>query len=105
MWMSEQDFYQIFAEAVVASPPRPGPNPEYCTGLRVYYADEDDKPKFASDPVFSHLMLHRNLSGPLTTGNAAVASVKTQLLQATTAEEVYQIMKGRFLTQYISSQC
>ncbi|KAF1937576.1 putative hybrid NRPS/PKS enzyme [Clathrospora elynae] len=97
MWMSEQDFYQIFAEAVVASPPRPGPNPEYCTGLRVYYADEDDKPKFANDPVFSHLMLHRNLSGPLTTSNTAVVSVKTQLLQTTTAEEVYETMRDSFV--------
>lgn len=96
MWMSEQDFYQIFAEAVVASPPRPGPNPEYCTGLRVYYADEDDKPKFANDPVFSHLMLHRNSSGPLTSSNTAVVSVKTQLLQATTAEEVYEILRDSF---------
>lgn len=96
MWMSEQDFYQIFAEAVVASPPRSGPNPEYCTGLRVYYADEDDRPKFSNDPVFSHLMLHRNLSGTLTTGNTAAVSVKTQLLQAATAEEVYEIMRGKF---------
>ncbi|KAL4795761.1 putative hybrid NRPS/PKS enzyme [Aspergillus venezuelensis] len=33
-WMSERDFHQIFAEAVVASPPGPQTSPEYYTGLR-----------------------------------------------------------------------
>lgn len=94
MWMSEQDFYQIFAEAVIASPSRPGPSPEYCTGLRVFYADEDNRPKFANDPVFSHLMLHRNLAGPIIAGNVASLSVKAQLLQANSPDEIHEIMKG-----------
>ncbi|RDL40494.1 uncharacterized protein BP5553_00473 [Venustampulla echinocandica] len=92
-WMSEQDFYQIFAEAVVASPPRPGPNPEYFTGLRLFYADEEEKPHYAKSPIFSHLTIHRNLAGFVSGGNTAVVSVKTQLLKATTHEEVYEILK------------
>lgn len=94
-WMSEQDFYQIFAEAVVASPPRPGPNPEYFTGLRLFYADEEEKPHYAKSPIFSHLTMHRNLAGFVSGGNAAIASIKTQLLKATTHDEVYEILKGK----------
>jgi hybrid polyketide synthase/nonribosomal peptide synthetase ACE1 len=91
--MSEQDFYQIFAEAVVASPPGPGVNPEYCTGLRVFYADEEDKPDFGQNPIFSHLIMHRNATASLGSNNATVVSVKTQLSKATTASEVYDIME------------
>jgi hypothetical protein len=96
MWMSEQDFFTIFGEAVIASPPVPGPNPEYSTGLRIYYADEDDKPKFANDPVFSHLMLHRNVAGATKIGGTALASVRSQLVGATTPEEVLEILTGKF---------
>jgi hybrid polyketide synthase/nonribosomal peptide synthetase ACE1 len=93
-WMSEQDFYQIFAEAVVASPPQPGPNVEYYTGLRVFYADEEEKPQFADNPIFSHLMMYRKAAASADSGTIGAASVKTQLSKATTAEEVYDIMKG-----------
>jgi hybrid polyketide synthase/nonribosomal peptide synthetase ACE1 len=95
-WMSEQDFFQIFAEAVVASPPRAGPNPEYFTGLRRFYADEDEKPHYAKSPVFSHLTMHRNLAGLVGGGSTAVVSVKNQLLKATTNEDVYEILKSRY---------
>jgi hypothetical protein len=94
MWMSEQDFFTIFAEAVIASPPTPGPNPEYSTGLRIYHADEDDKPKFANDPVFSHLMLHRNVEGATKVRGTALASVRNQLAGATSSEEVQEILAG-----------
>ncbi|CAG8973054.1 hypothetical protein HYALB_00010828 [Hymenoscyphus albidus] len=93
IWMSEQDFFQIFAEAVVASPPGPVFNPEYCTGLRVFYADEEDKPDFSQNPVFSHLMMHRNAAGSVYNGNVAAVSVKSQILKATTSDEVYEIIK------------
>jgi len=94
-WMSEQDFFQIFAEAVISSPPRPGPNPEYFTGLRMFYADEDEKPHYAKSPVFSHLTLHRNVAGILSGGSTAIVSVKAQLSKATSADEVYRILKGK----------
>ncbi|PWY76064.1 putative hybrid NRPS/PKS enzyme [Aspergillus sclerotioniger CBS 115572] len=103
MWMSEQDFYQIFAEAVVASPPRPGPNPEYFTGLRVFYNDEEDKPQYAENPIFSHLIKHRHLEGSITHGNSATVPVKIQLSKATTHEEVYEIMRAALVAKLQSA--
>ncbi|KAE8373286.1 putative hybrid NRPS/PKS enzyme [Aspergillus bertholletiae] len=102
-WMSEQDFYQIFAEAVVASPPRPGPNVEYYTGLRVFYADEEEKPQFADNPVFSHLIMYRKATTSADSGATAAASVRAQLSRATTAEEVYDIMKVSLVSKLQSA--
>lgn len=96
MWMSEQDFHQIFAEAVVASPPQPGPSPEYLTGLRTFYADEENQPQYATNPIFSHLAMHRNLAGPIAGSNTAAVSVKSQLLRATTKEEIHEIISGKY---------
>ncbi|KAF7125782.1 hypothetical protein CNMCM5793_002075 [Aspergillus hiratsukae] len=102
-WMSEQDFYQIFAEAVVASPPRPGPNVEYYTGLRVFYADEEEKPQFADNPIFSHLMMYRKAAASADGGTIAAASVKIQLSKAITPAEVYDIMKASLVSKLQSA--
>ncbi|PWY81896.1 putative hybrid NRPS/PKS enzyme [Aspergillus heteromorphus CBS 117.55] len=94
MWMSEQDFYQIFAEAVIASPPQVGPNPEYFTGLRIFYSDEEDKPQYATNPIFGHLIRHRRLEGHIAGGSSSTVSTKVQLARATTEEQVDEIMKA-----------
>lgn len=97
LWMSEQDFYQIFAEAVVSSPCRPGPNPEFSTGLQILYAGEDEKITWFKNPLFSHLVFQRETAslGSSSTTTTTV-SVKNQLLRATTPDEVYEILKGNF---------
>ncbi|KAI9768100.1 MAG: putative Hybrid PKS-NRPS biosynthetic cluster [Geoglossum simile] len=101
VWMSEQDFHQIFAEAVASSPPRPGPNPEFSTGLRIYYTSEDVKPTWYTNPVFSHLLLQRENTQAVSGGSTATTSVKSQLLLATTADEVFDILKGKYQHQCI----
>ncbi|PYH42430.1 PKS-NRPS hybrid synthetase psoA [Aspergillus saccharolyticus JOP 1030-1] len=103
MWMSEQDFYQIFAEAVVASPPRPGLNPEYFTGLRVFYDDEEDKPQYADNPIFAHLTKYRNVGGSIASGNGATVSVKAQLAKATTQDEVHAVLKAALIAKLQSA--
>lgn len=104
LWMSEQDFHQIFAEAVVASPPRPGPNPEFSTGLQILYAGEDEKITWYKNPLFSHLVFQRNTTNLSRAGNTtATVSVKNQLLKAITPDEVSKILKGKvyFITSSI----
>ena len=69
MWTSEQDFHAAFAEAVVASAPRSGSSGDFTTGVRVCYTDEKHKPKHASNPVFSHMLLQRGLTGSQSVSN------------------------------------
>ncbi|KAL4876141.1 putative hybrid NRPS/PKS enzyme [Aspergillus karnatakaensis] len=94
-WMAEQDFHQIFAEAVVASPPGSEVNPEYFTGLRRFYIDanDDDKPDTAGNPFFSHMALHRDATALVGGSPVATASVRARLVQATSAEDVYDVLK------------
>jgi hybrid polyketide synthase/nonribosomal peptide synthetase ACE1 len=94
VFMSEQDFHQAFAEAVIASPPDQTSSYEFNTGLRVCYADEVDIPKYVSNPVFAHLLLHRDVPGTAQIGTIATATVKLQLLEASTVEEIHVILKG-----------
>ncbi|MCJ1261274.1 hypothetical protein MMC22_001138 [Lobaria immixta] len=100
LWMSEQDFHQIFAEAVVSSPCRPGPNPEFSTGLQILYAGEDEKITWFKNPLFSHLVFQRETAslGSSSTTTTTV-SVKNQLLRATTPDEVYEILKVSFIAR------
>ncbi|KAF2629171.1 ketoacyl-synt-domain-containing protein [Macroventuria anomochaeta] len=97
MWTSEQDFHSAFAEAVVASSPHASASGEFTTGVRICYADEDHKPKHASSPIFSHLVLQRNVSTRSIIANEPVTSVKSQLLHVTTVQATIHILEG-FLT-------
>lgn len=94
MWTSEQDFHSAFAEAVVASSPRSGSSGDFTTGVRVYYTDEKYKPKHASNPVFSHLLLQRDNTGSQSAADLPTTSVKAQLLTASTEEETMQVLES-----------
>ncbi|KAI9771201.1 MAG: putative Hybrid PKS-NRPS biosynthetic cluster [Geoglossum umbratile] len=98
LWMSEQDFHQIFAEAVASSSPDPGPNPEISTALPTLHAGEDEKITWYSNPLFSHLVVQKENAGPVNTGTDVVP-IKTQLLSATTPDEVFNILKASFITK------
>jgi hybrid polyketide synthase/nonribosomal peptide synthetase ACE1 len=94
MWTSEQDFHTAFAEAVVAGSPRSGSSGDFTTGVRVCYTDEKYKPKHASNPIFSHLLLQRDVAGSRSAANLPTTSVKGQLLVASTEEETAQILES-----------
>ncbi|KAF9693252.1 hypothetical protein EKO04_008946 [Ascochyta lentis] len=97
MWTSEQDFHQAFAEAVIASPLLSGCSAEFCTGVRVFCTDEANQPRHAKSPIFSHLMRNKNDSERFAGRKQAAAPVKVRLLQATTTEDVSNIL-AEFLT-------
>ncbi|KGO48676.1 Acyl transferase/acyl hydrolase/lysophospholipase [Penicillium expansum] len=92
-WMSEQDFQEIFAEGVLAGRPGFSDTYEMATGLRL---DDDAERDWASNPMFQHLV---RKASHLVTGqskNKAGAAIKPQLLEATSEEEVFEILKGKF---------
>jgi hybrid polyketide synthase/nonribosomal peptide synthetase ACE1 len=105
LWMSEQDFHQIFAEAVASSPPRPVQNPEFSTGLQILYAGEDEKITWYANPLFSHLVFRKENAGAISNNGTATIPIKTQLLSATTSDEVFDILKGKYrIPGLVSSQ-
>lgn len=93
VWMSEQDAHEIFAEGILASRLDSPDSSEFETGLRT---DEARSREIVNEPpMLQHLGIR---------GNASVAGAGTQtkqniqtrarLLEATTHEEVFDILKG-----------
>ena len=93
LWMSEQDFHTIFAEAIVAG--RPGSaQPELSTGLRLQYANEEEKMTWFTNPIFQHLVIMKDSAIMEDSSAKPGIPVKTQLRAAETPLEVYEIIKG-----------
>ncbi|OOQ90641.1 putative hybrid NRPS/PKS enzyme [Penicillium brasilianum] len=100
VWMSEQDFHQIFAEAVVSSPPDSQLGFEIMTGLRLVDGNGEDRTTWFENPKFQHLILHEG--GTLAAGgtNSTVsAPVKVLLHDATTHEAVADSLRVSFLAK------
>lgn len=102
MWMSEQAFHQIFAEAVIAGRKDSGVDAEISTGLRHINVSEENKPIWFDNPRFSHHVLTASAgdADQSSSGNAAVP-LKVQLQEARTQEEVFQIVKGKYFQEIL----
>jgi hybrid polyketide synthase/nonribosomal peptide synthetase ACE1 len=95
VFMSEQDFHQIFAEAVVAGGESSSDIPEIMTGLRLARMDDEEKMTWFHNPKFSHCVLQpEGNDGKHVVSNQTI-SVKAQLLTATDADEVRSIVEGK----------
>ncbi|PGH19023.1 hypothetical protein AJ79_00057 [Helicocarpus griseus UAMH5409] len=89
-WMSEQDFHEIFAECVLASRPESIDSSEFITGLRL---DSDDKKNWIDNPIFQHLV-QKTIEATAGGGkHKSGVQIKTQLQEATDAEQVFEILK------------
>lgn len=98
MWLSEQDFLTIFAEAVLASPPDSPHSVTTATGLRIHYSDDKPEITWFSNPIFQHLVLETGKevltnSGPSKHG----VSIKNLLQHADNLDNIYKLLKGEFL--------
>ncbi|EKG11539.1 Beta-ketoacyl synthase [Macrophomina phaseolina MS6] len=100
-WMSEQDFLTIFAEAVLASPPDSLETVETATGLRLQYGDEQIT--WFTNPMFQHLVLKTGTTVTEKQGAKDGVPVRTQLLEAKTAADVFEILKVAFLAKLQST--
>jgi hybrid polyketide synthase / nonribosomal peptide synthetase ACE1 len=78
MFLSEQDFHQLFAEVVLAGQPgKPGPI-EISTGLRTVGFHDEVKPSWASNPMMSHLLKNNDGKEVFSTNSMSKVSVKTK---------------------------
>ncbi|KAL9130700.1 MAG: hypothetical protein Q9217_001179 [Psora testacea] len=98
MWMSERDFHQMFAEAILAGHPQSTQNPEIVTGLRVVNADEELKTVWTTNPKFQHCVIHQAVDGNKDNGSAVVP-IMTQLQAATSQRKAYEILKDSFVSK------
>jgi hybrid polyketide synthase/nonribosomal peptide synthetase ACE1 len=99
MLISERDFHQLFAEAVIAGRPG-GPGPiEITTGLARVGLHDQVQPAWASNPTMSHY-IRIDYGTELTTNHAKLnVPIKTQLSQAHDRAEVFNIIKDAFTTK------
>ena len=102
VWMSEQDAHEIFAEGVLASSPDSVDSAEFETGFRT---DQNRVLDLESEPpMFQHL--RTKTTDHVSAGDVQTKQViktKAQLLEATTHEQVFEILKGLLQTLCLTS--
>lgn len=112
MHLSEEDFHQMIAEAIVASRPEARENcgaeiTELSVGLLDVMRDAPDRPKWSSDPKFAHLIVHRNkidrvdalpAASEANINTSAPSAVQDQLRACRTLQEVEKAVRQAFLS-------
>ncbi|KAI1076749.1 hypothetical protein F5B20DRAFT_583920 [Whalleya microplaca] len=96
--LSEQDFHEIFAEGVLASPPGTSGTFEITTGLRLE-DNENDWRNWDNNPIFQHLNSKATNLMASDVGSKPGVAIKAQLLEATSKEQVFEILKDGFLAK------
>lgn len=94
MLMSERQFAMTFAEAVLASHPLSGRNPEVISALETIKSREISPP-WAKFPRFQHCIQIDEAGDNKTKQRSAAVSTKVSLLNATTPAEVLDIVSGK----------
>jgi hybrid polyketide synthase/nonribosomal peptide synthetase ACE1 len=91
--LSEREFHLCFGEAVLASHPLSGRNPEVMTALRTSGLD-DVMIRWPKFPRFQHCLQSDHAGDRKTPKRAADTSIKSRLAGAATEEEVRDIVQG-----------
>ena len=99
MWMSERDFHQIFAEAVLAGRPDSGLDPEISTGLRRIDPDDPYQPIWYNNPIFSKRIKQRRSTNAREANNSSGPSIKVRLQAATNQSQVLTVLQDCFIAQ------
>ena len=91
--ISEWDFYQFFSEAVLAGHPSSGSQHEITAGLqRCEIETLDDPPLWTKHARFNPLRIVSSGTEAASGEDAGGLSVRTQLLELTTADDVYELL-------------
>ncbi|KAK4982772.1 hypothetical protein LTR66_009106 [Elasticomyces elasticus] len=94
--LSEREFHLCFGEAVLASHPLSGRNPEVMTALRTSGLD-DVMIRWSKFPRFQHCLQSDHADDRKTTKRAADESIKSRLAGAATEEDVRDIVQDGFI--------
>lgn len=93
--ISESDVHQTFAEAINFSRADSGEEWEISTGLRRLPANAPNRPLWYSYPQFACLTVRDAIDGVNTSNTQAGPSIKDQLANATTKDDVERIIAGK----------
>ena len=94
VWMSEDDFHNLFAEAILAGRPGASTNCEISSGLATINMDDEQTPLWTLYPKFPHRLQFDTDSESLAVGAQKQISLKVELLEAQSATEVTEVMQG-----------
>ncbi|KAI0095349.1 hypothetical protein F4776DRAFT_669752, partial [Hypoxylon sp. NC0597] len=95
LWMSEDDFHQVFAEGVLASAPTSCRNYEVMSGLRVSKSNQEDLVWF-KNPKFQHCVLHRCDPAASRDNSYNNRPLKAQLEAASDVAETRRLVSNAF---------
>lgn len=95
--ISERDFQQLFAEAVLSCRSHLSQTVDITTGVEPVRLDDDShRPKWVSNPIFSHLVQSRKALAHAS-GTKSKASLKARLLESSDILEVSDIVRSALL--------
>ena len=101
VWMSEQDFHQIFAEAVIASSPaRSRSSSEIMTGLCDPEASDKERVVWSENPIFGHIRLRDNKT-VTSTSSAKPGNIdlRSQLAGCSSLEAVFEMVQSGIMAK------
>ena len=93
IWLSEQDFLTIFAEAVLASAPSATEPMSFLTGLKMQ-SGENEKVSWSKNPMFQHLVQKTTVMASVGASKTAGLPLRKQLEEAK-AEDVLTIVRSK----------
>lgn len=97
MHLSEEDFHQLFAEAIKAGRPNSPYGPELSTGLLDIPAHAPNAPRWYSDPKFSPFIIHQSAADTDGGNETAAASIQELLEQCRSPAELLEIIKREYI--------
>ena len=98
MHLSEEDFHQIFVEAIEAGYPDSTAGPEISTGLLDISPDSATIPKWYSDPKFARFIVHQNSSIGDKEEKTNARSIQDCLEACQSEQELLQIIQRKYST-------
>lgn len=95
VWMSEEDFHTLFAEAILAGSPALGLNPELNSGLRIINAGDKQRPLWSFSPKFQHLVKQEEIAVAGDSRVGARVSIRLLLVSASSADLAMEVLRGK----------
>lgn len=96
MHLSEEDWHQIFAEAIEVGRLGSVHGPEITTGLSDIPADAPNAPNWFMNPKFSSFIIHQKKDTQDAKEGANTTSIKSLLEECQTEKELLKVIKGTF---------
>ncbi|KAF7183977.1 hypothetical protein CNMCM7691_004467 [Aspergillus felis] len=105
LWMSEHDFHQSFAEAILAGrTDNTLENPQVLAGIRLCRRDQLDTVQWAQNPRFSHCILPtESVSSSAQGQTQSMVPLTTRVAEAADEAEIRQIVEDAFLHKLITA--